>query len=267
MSSRNADSRLQLIVNADDFGQSEDTVAATVECFEAGGLTSASVMAGAQATEQAVEYALAHPEFGYGVHLTFVRHPLDRPVSDPELVPSLVDGEGCLLTTRAIRAKALTGRLAVPDLEREIEAQVEAISATGVPVSHVDSHRHVHKLAPFRQALSNVLPRLGVRHVRNAQDVFLTRQLLRPTYWVGRRWRRRIQQRFATTDHFFMPLPDEPPWAEGLLAILDGLPGRSLEVGVHPGYAEPWRDRDRLDVLRLLSATNERVQLVDWRSL
>ena len=38
MSSR----ELQLIVNADDFGKSDDTVDATVECFEAGAVTSAT---------------------------------------------------------------------------------------------------------------------------------------------------------------------------------------------------------------------------------
>ena len=37
---------LQLVVNADDFGQSDDTVDATIECFEAGALTSATLMAG-----------------------------------------------------------------------------------------------------------------------------------------------------------------------------------------------------------------------------
>jgi predicted glycoside hydrolase/deacetylase ChbG (UPF0249 family) len=66
MSSR----ELQLIVNADDFGQSDETVEATIECFESGALTSASVMPGMPATERAVEFARTRPELGFGVHLT-----------------------------------------------------------------------------------------------------------------------------------------------------------------------------------------------------
>ena len=46
---------LQLIVNADDFGQSDDTVDATIECFEAGALTSATLMPGMPASERALD--------------------------------------------------------------------------------------------------------------------------------------------------------------------------------------------------------------------
>ena len=35
---------MQLIVNADDFGLSDDTADATIECFERGALTSATIM-------------------------------------------------------------------------------------------------------------------------------------------------------------------------------------------------------------------------------
>jgi predicted glycoside hydrolase/deacetylase ChbG (UPF0249 family) len=37
--------RLRIILNADDFGASDEAVRATVECFERGGLTSATIMA------------------------------------------------------------------------------------------------------------------------------------------------------------------------------------------------------------------------------
>ena len=51
----------------------------------------------------------------------------------------------------------------------------------GVPVSHVDSHRHLHKYGPFAGALRRVLPGLGIERVRNVQDVYLRRRLLSPT--------------------------------------------------------------------------------------
>jgi hypothetical protein len=259
--------KLQLIVNADDFGESDDTVTATIECFEAGALTSATLMPGMPATERAIAFALQRPEFSYGVHLSFVRDPVDRPLSAPELVPSLVGSDATLLTTRQVRLRALAGRLVVEQIEREIEAQVRAVLEQGVAVSHVDSHRHMHKFAPFRTALARALPRLGISRVRTVQDVYLTRPLRSPTYWLGGHWRTRIVRLFETTEHMFMPSRDDPPWAEPLQRRIRDLPAGSLEIGVHPGRRKVWLDRDRRSTIEFVDAVRDEVSLVDWSSL
>lgn len=49
----------KLIVNADDFGFDDETVDWTIKGFEAGKITSATMMAGMPATERVVEYAKA----------------------------------------------------------------------------------------------------------------------------------------------------------------------------------------------------------------
>jgi predicted glycoside hydrolase/deacetylase ChbG (UPF0249 family) len=165
-----------------------------------------------------------------------------------------------------VRARALAGRIAQRDLEREIEAQVRAVRGSGVRVSHVDSHRHVHKLGSIRAALKRVLPGLGIRRVRTAQDVYLTRPLTSLTYWAGPRWRRHLRKAFETTDHFFMAGVSDSTWSAPLVKRLDGLTG-SLEVGVHPGHAQDWRDRDRRAVLELAAGLDDRVERIDWRSL
>jgi hypothetical protein len=266
MPSPEAGGRLRLIVNADDFGFDVDTVEATVDCFRAGALTSATIMLGMPATEQALEFARSNPELDFGVHLAFTGDFGQVPLAGAEHVPSLVAADGRFLPVQQARAKALAGRLARRELELEIEAQVRAVQEAGVQVSHVDSHRHVHKLGSIRAALARVLPGLGIRRVRTAQDVYLTRPLTSLTYWAGPRWRRRLRKRFETTDHFFMAGVSEPPWSTPLAARLDGLTG-TLEVGVHPGSAPDWRARDRREVLEFAAGLGDRVELIDWRSL
>jgi predicted glycoside hydrolase/deacetylase ChbG (UPF0249 family) len=263
MSSR----ELQLIVNADDFGQSEDTFDATVECFEAGALTSATVMPGMPATERALEFGRAHPEFGFGVHLTLCADPLSRPLCDPALVPSLVRADGTLLSTREVRMKAVLGRLVPQELEREIEAQVRVVVEAGIPVTHVDSHRHLHKFEPVRRALESVLPRLGIRRARAVQDIYLSRPWRSPTYWLGRCWRNSLRRPFETTEHFFMPSMEERPWAQPLATLIEGMEANSFEIGVHPGRSEEWRDRDRAAALELAGSFRRPVTLVNWRTL
>ena len=263
MSSR----ELQLIVNADDFGQSEDTVEATIECFEAGALTSASLMPQMPATQRALAFAREHPELGFGVHVTLSSDPAERPLSDPELVSCLVREDGTLLSTREVRVKALTGRLVPQQLEREIEAQVRARPRRrrlGL------ARRLAPAPAQVRAGPGGVrerAARLGIRRVRAVQDIYLSRPLRSPTYWLGRRWRASIRRAFETTDHFFMPSKTERPWSEPVAEVVRGLGAASLEIGVHPGFAEEWRDRDRIAVVELVRALRGRVQLVDWRAL
>jgi predicted glycoside hydrolase/deacetylase ChbG (UPF0249 family) len=267
MASRDGAPGLQVVINADDFGKSDETVDATIECFEAGALTSATLMASMPATGRAAAFAASRPEFGFGAHLSFVRDPADRPLSDPARVPCLVDSDGRLLPTNTVRRRALLGRLDPAQIEIEIEAQVGALRDLGVPITHVDSHRHLHKFAPFRAALAEALPRLGITRVRAVQDVYLERAALSLTHWVGPHWRKGIRRSFDTTEHFFMPSMAEPPWSAQLLERVPTLAATSLEVGVHPGSDEAWRRRDHDETIAFAQGLQGIAALVDWRSV
>ena len=253
---------MRVILNADDFGSSPDTVRATIDCFEQGALTSATIMPGMPATDVALAFARSRPDLSFGVHLMLTGDGEERPLSDS--VPGLTRADGSLLPTRTVRMRALLDRLPQDELERELAAQIALVRDAGVPVSHVDSHRHTHKLPAVRKALARVLPRFGVDRVRNVQDVYLRRPLTNATYWLGPIWRRQLMRRFATTEHFYMPtgLRDDG-WDRSLLELMPAL-SDSLEVGVHPG-AEGWRADERDAVLRFASGVRaDGHQLVGW---
>lgn len=259
---------MRIVLHADDFGASPDTVRATIECFEQGALTSASIMPAMPATAQAIAFALAHPGLDIGVHLTFVGEGDEHAVSPPDEIPGLVDGGGRFLPTRTVRLRALARRLPVDQIEREITAQIEAVREQGVDVSHVDSHRHLHKLPSFRDALVRALPGLGIQRVRAVQDVFLRRPLRSPTYWLGRHWQRRLANAFTTTDHMYMPTSaGDRGWDERLAGVIRGLGGATLEVGVHPGYVD-WRDDERRSLIAFAAAARrDGHELVSWRDI
>lgn len=261
---------MRLILNADDFGASEETLRATIECFEAGALTSATIMVGMEQTEAAVAYARSHPEHSFGLHLRLVADGDARPLAGAESVPALVAEDGRFLSTRAVRLLALRGRLPVEQLEREIVAQLDALVAAGLPLTHLDSHRHVHKLPQVVEALKRALPRFGITKVRAVQDVYLKRPLTSPTYWIGGSWQRRLAAAFTTTSHMYMPFSaSDAGWAGPLLARCAELNGETLEVGVHPGYgSEAWRDEERSSVLELAAAARAAGHgLVSWREV
>lgn len=254
-----------LIVNADDFGMDAETVEATIECFQRGALTSATIMPNMAATDEAVAFARRHPQFSFGVHLTFAGRGEERPVSDPAAVPTLITADGLFPSSRSVRLRALARRIAVDQIGREVEAQIGRVRDAGVAISHVDSHFHIHKFGPFLAALEQVLPRFGIRRVRTAQDWYITRQYRSPTYWYGAVWKHRIQRRFDTTDHFFMPTNVAD--AEGIDSLIPRMAVGTLEVGGHPGRTS-WRDAERRALERLsagASAAGHR--LVSWHDV
>jgi predicted glycoside hydrolase/deacetylase ChbG (UPF0249 family) len=257
---------MRLIINADDFGYSADTVRATITCIEAGIVTSASIMPNMSATEAALEYARDCDRVSFGVHLTLADDWLARPVAPAQTVPGLVTRGGKLLPTNAVRARALFGPLSVDQLEREIGAQLDTVARRGIVISHVDSHRHLHKWPKIRQALVRVLPRYGISRVRTVQDIYIRTPLWSPTVWLGSRWRRQLLRQFETTDHLYLPATtNDRNWEPRLLSRLGQVRGETLEIGVHPGYDEAWR-REELEAVERFTTAARRMNhvLVSW---
>lgn len=266
---------MRIITNADDFGQNDDTFTATVECLEAGALAGATIMPKMPATHRAIDFAKRNPHLSFGVHLTFVREndaTPESPVSPAADVSDMVDSaDGRFLPSNSVRWKALFNRISVEQIIREITAQISFLRDAGVKISHVDSHGHLHKFKPFRAALREVLPKFGIDRVRSAQDIYMKRPLKSPTFWLGGGWRRKLRAMFRTTDHFFMPGGRDADWPNRLLQHprLRGLPDdATLEVGVHPGRIEPWRDAERKAIAEFVSVARAAGHhVIGWKDL
>jgi chitin disaccharide deacetylase len=261
----------RILLNADDFGFDTDTTKSTIECFERGGLTSATIMANMPATEAAAAFAKAHPEFSFGAHLTFTSDGVEFPVLPRSRIPDITSENGQFLPPLTFRGGAFRNRFPDAQLDAELEAQLGKLRDLGVPLSHVDSHGHVHKYGQLRRAIARVLPRFGMRRVRTVQGLFLRRPLKSPAYWLGPWWRRAIQARFLTTPHFYMPTTAwDRSWTDAALHLIESRVGRDeiVEVGVHPGVTEPWRDLERIECVAFGQAARARGHaMATWNDL
>jgi hopanoid biosynthesis associated protein HpnK len=134
--------RLRLVVNADDFGRTETINAAVAQAHSQGILSSASLMVTAGAAAGAVRVAREHPALAVGLHLVVLG---GRAALPPATLPHLVDGEG-RFSHRLFAAGVhySFSRAARAELAREMRAQFEAFRATGLLLSHVDGHHHMH---------------------------------------------------------------------------------------------------------------------------
>lgn len=150
-----------LVIHADDFGETVGITNGIRQGIEAGALTSTSIMANMPATSYALQHVgplAAHASFG--VHLNFCE---GRPLT---AATSLSDATGEFLSKHEVIRRAVSGKLALEDLEKEITAQIALVRDAGVAISHVDGHKHLHQLPIVSTAVANVLPRFGIGRVR-----------------------------------------------------------------------------------------------------
>jgi hopanoid biosynthesis associated protein HpnK len=139
----------QLIVNADDLGLTPAVNRGVVRAFQSGIVTSTSLLVTGSAFEDAVALARQNPELDVGLHLALVE---ERAVLGPDVLPTLVDETGRFPRTSAefIR-RAILGGINWLEVEREIAAQIALFQATGLRLSHLDSHQHLHMFPPVFQ--------------------------------------------------------------------------------------------------------------------
>jgi predicted glycoside hydrolase/deacetylase ChbG (UPF0249 family) len=150
-----------LVIHADDFGETVGITNGIRRGIEAGVLTSTSIMANMPATSYALERVgplAGHASFG--VHLNLCE---GRPLT---LATTLIDDKGEFHSKHKIIHRAMSGKLALDELEKEIAAQIALVRDAGVPISHVDGHKHLHQLPIVSTAVANVLPRFGIGRVR-----------------------------------------------------------------------------------------------------
>jgi len=256
----------RLIMNADDFGFSNHTVEATIYCMESGVLSSATLMANMPAFEKAVAFALKHPEFSYGAHICLTD---ERPLSSAHDIPTLIGPGGLLWPTREFIKRASTGRIWPRDIYREVLAQVSLINRSGLHLTHVDTHGHVHKFPAVLLALRRAMKTYGIRAVRRMQNLYYRAPRLSKrcynnlTNLVVRRLGR-------TTDYFLMVAgvlgpQDSQWWPE----CVERLPEGITEIGIHPGIDEQWRRLDTLPVIEhgLACLKNAGIELMNFTTL
>lgn len=259
---------MNIILHADDFGYDEDTCRATIDLFEKGVLKSATIMVNMPASGIAIEYAKKHPEFSFGVHLTYVDGLL--PVSTPENITSLINSENRFLPSNEVRKRALTFRLKKQDIINESLEQINVLKKAGVKVSHLDSHGHLHKFPAFLSALNDISEKAGITKIRRVQNIFVAPHKSGISSVLNAMFGKYISSHFKSTDYFYMPANSmDTHWSESILQQIESLPENAiLETGVHPGTDEDWRMKEYLDIqefAKKMIPTKHR--LINWNEL
>jgi hopanoid biosynthesis associated protein HpnK len=138
-------SRKYIIIAADDMGRSSSVNVAVAEAHDKGIVTSASLMAGGEAFEEAVKIALKYRRLSVGLHVTLCD---GKSVLKPSYIPDLVDQDSHF-EKNPIKAWVSYMRTGIlPQIEAEVEAQFNRLEQAGLHTTHVDGHHHL-QMHPF----------------------------------------------------------------------------------------------------------------------
>ena len=231
-----------IIINADDFGRHAEINRAVEEGLVHGCLRSATVMPGGAAFAGAIDIARRHEELGLGVHFTLVD---GHPILPPEEIPSLVGSEGDFLPDHtALLKRYLKGGVNLEEVRRELAAQLQKIEATGIPISHVDSHQHLHTLPGIIDIVLDLAARAGIRAVRTPRTPLFSGAFGGLGQLVGRLGLSTLARLAAckahrrgllTPDNFAGIVAGEAVSEGELLHLIAHLPQGTTEVMMHPG--------------------------------
>jgi predicted glycoside hydrolase/deacetylase ChbG (UPF0249 family) len=155
----------QLVVNADDFGQSPGVSRGIVRAHREGVVTSTSVLGNCADLDAARALLAEVPELGVGVHLSLVG---GRPVGDPARVRSLTGPDGAFpRRAQDFFASWMKGRVQISEIEIEFDAQIRRMRDAGLPIDHVDTHRHLGFLPAVGGAMETVARKHRIPGVRS----------------------------------------------------------------------------------------------------
>lgn len=284
----------RLIINADDFGYTSGVNRAIAEAHTHGVVTSSTLMAKGAAFGEAAQMAKAMPQLSIGCHVVLID---GEPVLDSGKVSSLTKAGRFRDGLKTLAARALAGRTDAGEIAAEAGAQIRKLQSAGIPVSHVDTHKHTHLFPQILRPVLRAAKECGVRAVRNPFGPRLpmrsSQLLTRPNLWTrfaevrilrsfAGKFRAAVDREgFATTDGT-LGIEVTGSLDETLFrAIARSIPAGTWEFVCHPGYndadlqAAHTRLREsretELRVLTLPGArellAQEGIQLISYRDL
>ena len=213
----------RVIVHADDFGLHPALNAGVERAHREGVVTSASLMPLGPAFEDAVQRSQTMPDLDLGLHFTLV--------GVPGFPPSL----------GAFLSGYLRGAWPARRVADAVRGQWDAVR--GLPISHLDSHQHLHALPSIMRVVCPLAAEYGLHAIRLPLDgpAFAPVPPARRAQAAALAAMARLSRRYIaaaglyTSDHFSGMAVSGHLTAPTLTAYLQNARAGLTEIVCHPG--------------------------------
>jgi predicted glycoside hydrolase/deacetylase ChbG (UPF0249 family) len=245
----------RLIVNADDFGLTAGVNRSISELNQRRALTSATLMARATATEEAIQLAQNTPMLGVGCHVVLVDgEPVLSPRQDIPFLANPADGRfqptlgSFLRTVYPLKKYGLAPKRFLKEIASETAAQIHLLQDRGLHLTHIDTHKHTHMFPRVLRSVLRAARACGLRVVRNPFEPQWSLHATPSAPWLRRTQVRLLrtlepafhrivaEEDFVTTDGAIGVLATGTLDSATITSLLRAMPEGTWELVTHPGY-------------------------------
>lgn len=246
----------QLIVTADDFGYSRNVNKAIIKCFKEGVVTSTSLIVNTMYFDESVKLLKQNRNIDVGIHINLTEF---KPLTKARI---LTDKNGNLIH----KAKWLNGYYNNADkneTEKEIEAQIIKAIYSGLKITHLNGHNHIHIFPNVIDAVAKLAKKYKINCIRLPLEANSGQQeqnnFTRLMSNFSKAARNKINKnKLKTIDAFYGILNMNDMDFVKLSNIVKSLKNGTSELMVHPAYVDKkgdtfHRSRQRENEIKLLA--------------
>ncbi|MCK5136206.1 MAG: ChbG/HpnK family deacetylase [Bacteroidales bacterium] len=223
---------MRLIINADDMGTSEESNNTIFMLHKKGIVSSSTIIASGRYFSHAVEISKDNPNLGIGVHLC-----LDGPFNIGNGYQTIFNRDTNQFYNLDEILKKLK-RFSIDESEVYMEycLQIEKVLDSGIQISHLDHHHHLHLYLPSLRSMIKAAKRFNIRYIRTQKMLFnkhnnLIKKIYKSFHQAY------LKSRIKTIDGYFTPdLQKDLNFKEQykILSKLLSMNNKIIEIMLHP---------------------------------
>lgn len=139
----------KLVINADDFGYTEGVNLGIISAYKNGVVSSCTIMPNMPGFEHGLDLLKQNPGLGCGVHMTLT---CNKPLLTSH--KTIVDEDGYFYKRAT---KEILEKMDLNEVYEEFCAQIDKVIDSGIDITHLDSHHHVHGLEKLRPVIEKIV--------------------------------------------------------------------------------------------------------------
>ena len=230
---------MSVIVNADDFGISEEVNNAIKLAFERGLIQRTTLMVNMPYAKEAMEMAR---ECGFadsvGIHLNLTAGvPLYEPMKKDSV---MCDSEGKYTANfaRNLKTRFFLSQTTTENIRNELNMQLKKYRELGGTLWHIDSHHHVHTNPSVWGPLKKVMGDYSISSIRLGRNMYKGGNPLMHLY--KRFLNSSITKHCKHSSDYFGSYADYESWTQGMSEseLSDFVSKYDVEIMVHPMFSK-----------------------------